>query len=377
MMNLSSLKIARIDVLPLRNNEGISPEMALGVMPERPALLLRVSDCQAVAGWGEVWANFPPRANLHKAHLVEDVIAPALVGGTYGAPAEAVAFLRKKLSVYFLHIGQIRVFEHLLAGLDMALWDLFLRAKGISAAQFFGVQNTRVRVYASSMNPADCEKMILRHSGLGENFFKIKLGFGAERDIAFARKAANLLPSGASFAVDANQSWNLETAVELMEALSEFGTIFVEEPLPANAPLSDWVALAERTSIAIAGGENIYGLDDFKQMVRAGMTVVQPDLAKWGGLSGLLVLHKALPDDVVLWPHFMGSAVGQVAALTGAALVGDQSRCELDVNKNALRTELCGPILAIKDGLVALPNAPGLVVPPLESELKRMRIKHF
>ena len=52
-------------------------------------------------------------------------------------------------------------------------------------------------------------------------------------------------------------------------------------------------------------------------------------------------------------------------ALSIAAVVGENSVCEMDVNKNALRTELCGEILLVSAGSVALTNTPGLVSPPL------------
>ncbi|MEM6467177.1 MAG: enolase C-terminal domain-like protein, partial [Pseudomonadota bacterium] len=65
-----------------------------------------------------------------------------------------------------------------------------------------------------------------------------------------------------------------------------------------------------------------------------------------------------------IWPHCMGTAIGQIAALSISAAVGRTSSCEIDVNENALRTNLCGDIINIRDGQVALPKAPGLVVPP-------------
>lgn len=34
------------------------------------------------------------------------------------------------------------------------------------------------------------------------------------------------------------------------------------------------------------------------------------DVAKWAGVSGALDLAKAAPDDVLIWPHFMGTAAG-------------------------------------------------------------------
>lgn len=116
-----AVTISSIEVYPLRAVGGVSPNMALGGMPTRPALLVRVVADDGCFGWGEVWANFPPRANLHKAHLIEDVVVSHLQGYTFTDPLEVDAHLRAKLATYFLHIGQQQVFEHILAGLDTAL----------------------------------------------------------------------------------------------------------------------------------------------------------------------------------------------------------------------------------------------------------------
>jgi len=170
--------------------------------------------------------------------------------------------------------------------------------------------------------------------------------------------------------VDSNQSWSLEQAKICLESIGDLNPFFAEEPLPANAPKGDWEELASATDVPLAGGENIYGINAFLSMANAGMRVLQPDVAKWGGVSGALDLADAIPDDVPLWPHFMGTAVGQMAALSISAAVGATSFCEVDVNENALRTELCGDVITIHDGVVSLPKAPGLVTPPLAAQLE-------
>jgi len=338
--------------------------MALGIMPTRPALLVRIEDTSGCFGWGEVWANFPPRANIHKAHIIEDVVAEHLKGLSFADPHEVQAALRDKLSVYFLHIGQVQVFEHILAGIDTALWDLALRHAGQSFSEFMGLPLASAQSYATSINAEDLETLIPHHIGLGQSYFKLKIGFEAHGNAKIVERASQICPNGARVMVDSNQSWTLEQAKSSLDAIADFSPYFAEESLPANAPFTDWEALARSTDIPLAGGENIYGIDDFLTMSRAGMRVLQPDVAKWGGVSGALDLAQAVPEDVLIWPHFMGTAIGQMAALSISAAIGDASYCEVDVNQNELRTNLCGDVLNIVDGAVSLPNTPGLVVPP-------------
>jgi len=353
-----------IEAFPVRAMGGVSPKMALGTMPTRPALLVRIEDDSGCFGWGEVWANFPPRANIHKAHIIQDVVSVHLQGVTFSDPREVQELLRAKLSVFFLHVGQKQVFEHILAGLDTALWDLALRHAGQSFADFMELPDPHASSYATSINAEDLDTLIPHHAGLGQKHFKLKVGFAEHGNASIVERASKLCPTGTRVMVDSNQSWTLDQAKNALGAIEAYDPFFAEEPLRADAPLADWEALAQGSQIRLAGGENIYGIDDFLSMNRAGMTVLQPDVAKWGGVSGALDLAKAVPDDVLIWPHFMGTAIGQMAALSISAAIGHKSSCEIDVNENALRTQLCGDMLEISDGRVRLPNTPGLVVPP-------------
>ncbi|MCY3878221.1 MAG: mandelate racemase/muconate lactonizing enzyme family protein [Rhodobacteraceae bacterium] len=359
-----TIQIADVEVFPIRASGGVSPKMALGTMPTRPALLVRINDRSGCFGWGEVWANFPPRANLHKAHIIDDVIAAHLKDFTYTDPREVLDALRAELSIFFLHVGQAQVFEHILAGIDAALWDLTLRHTGISFAAFMKLSEPSALSYATSINAEDLETLIPHHADLGQTYFKLKVGFAEHDSVEIVRRAAMLCPRGSRIMVDSNQSWTLAEAKSSLQAIEGFDPFFAEEALPADAPIAAWEELAKATRIPLAGGENIYSIDHFLTMTRAGMRVLQPDVAKWGGVSGALDLADAVPEDVLIWPHFMGTAIGQLAALSISAAIGQASVCEVDVNENALRTRLCGSVITIQDGKVALPSEPGLVRPP-------------
>ncbi len=368
--------IANIGVYPIRAVGGTSPRMALGAMQTRPALLVRVEDSDGCFGWGEVWANFPPRANIHKAHVIKDVVATHLNGMTFVEPHDVQEALRRKLSVFFLHVGQAQVFEHILAGIDTALWDLALRVQGVSFVEFMELPQVFAQSYATSINSEDLDEFIPLHLELGQTHFKLKIGFAEHDNRRIVERAAELCPQGARIMVDSNQSWTLEQAKGYLQSIEDLSPFFAEEALATDAPRSAWEDLANATNIPLAGGENIYGIDDFLSMTDAGLRVVQPDVAKWGGLTGALDLAYALPTDILLWPHFMGSAIGQMAALSVSAAIGRKSVCEVDVNHNALRTELCGDVISIHDGMVRLPDGPGLVVPPIPTELLRFLEAH-
>ena len=77
------------------------------------------------------------------------------------------------------------------------------------------------------------------------------------------------------------------------------GVFWLEEPLPAQ--LMNYAELAHGLAMPIATGENLYGKEEFKELlVRRGIDIVQVDLARLGGFSecvatGLLAAAFGVP----------------------------------------------------------------------------------
>ena len=97
---------------------------------------------------------------------------------------------------------------------------------------------------------------------------------------------------------------------------------------------------------------------------------MQPDIAKWGGISGCWPVIQAIQAAGKLYcPHYLGAGVGLLASAHLLAAVGgngDNSGMgllEIDSNPNPLRSSLAGPLSQILDGAASLTEAPGLGVP--------------
>src|SRR3546814_2896454 len=79
-----------------------------------------------------------------------------------------------------------------------------------------------------------------------------------------------------------------------------------------DAPAADWARLAEAFPIPLAAGENLRGEAAFDAAIDGGaLSVVQPDVAKWGGVSGCFaVARRALTAGRVYCPHYLGGGIG-------------------------------------------------------------------
>jgi L-alanine-DL-glutamate epimerase-like enolase superfamily enzyme len=108
--------------------------------------------------------------------------------------------------------------------------------------------------------------------------------------------------------VDANQVWELPDAVRHAAALAEAGAdlAWLEEPLHPE-DVEGHASLRARVPIPIAIGESVYTDSQFLAYLRAGAAdVVQPDLCRVGGYTGLLrVAQLAAAHHLPVAPHYM------------------------------------------------------------------------
>lgn len=365
--------LARIEAYVLRWPVKRPVQTSFGTMHDRPALLVRVEDADGAVGWGEVWCNFPGCGAEHRARLLETVVAPLVVGQSYASAEAAFAHMSARTAVLAIQSGEPGPIAQVIAGIDLALWDMLSRRAGAPLWQFLGGASDVIRVYASGINPDRPEDTVLAKHAEGYRAFKLKVGFGEERDLANVRTVRARLPSGSELMLDANQAWDLAGALHMSSRFSEFAPRWLEEPLRADRPLSDWAQLAEKTDIPLAAGENLIGSDAFEAMINSRtLKVVQPDLAKWGGISGCLpVIDRIHEAGLRYCPHFLGAGVGQLASAHILAARGRAGgMLEIDANENPLRAALSPALGAIVEGEAQLGNAAGLGVQPDIAQLR-------
>ena len=264
-----------------------------------------------------------------------------------------------------------------LAGIDMALWDLAARAKEQPLYRHLGAAEAvrHVPVYASGLNPDRPEQLAEKKKAEGHRAFKLKVGFGRQRDLANLAALRRVLGEDAALMIDANQAWDLGTASSMSHAIAPFHPLWLEEPMRADAPVAQWQQLARVSPTPLAAGENMRG-EEFNPAIGAGwVRVLQPDVGKWGGFSGCAgVGRAALAAGLRFCPHWLGGGIGLVASLHLLAAVGGDGLVEVDANPNPLREMMVAPFPALADGRMAIPQGAGLGVVPDLAALRAFEV---
>ena len=360
-----STTIARLDVHAFRAPIAAPVRNAFGAIAARPMVLVRLEASDGAHGWGEVFANFPPGGALHRATLAAQVFAPLVAGAWADDPEALRGMLDRRTQVMAIQCGEPGPFAQVIGAIDQAAWDLSARRAGAPLWKHLGGASPRLRVYASGLGPDDVASTALAKIAAGYRAFKLKVGFGAERDVANLAALRDAVGAQATIMVDANQAWTLDEAKARIAELAPFGLHWVEEPLRADAPLADWRALASSCGVPLAAGENLRGVDAFRDAIDAGvLAFVQPDVGKWGGIGGgAEVARHAASRGATMCPHWLAGGVGLAASMHLTAAVGTASSLvEVDANPNPLREDVFA--LHLADGVATLGDAPGLGVEP-------------
>jgi L-alanine-DL-glutamate epimerase-like enolase superfamily enzyme len=360
------IRPARLEAFVFRCPIETPVQTSFGIMRDRPAVFVRVEDADGAFGWGEVWCNFPACGAEHRARLLETVMAALLIGRSFDGPQDAFDRLSAGTAVLAIQSGEPGPMAQAIAGIDIALWDLCARRAGVPLWRLLGGAHDGIGVYASGLNPDRPQDLAARRRAEGHRAFKLKVGFGGPRDLANLAAMRELLGDNAALMVDANQSWTLEQACEIAPRLEAFGLGWLEEPLRADRPWSQWHALAQACSIPLAAGENLLGDEAFdRALADSPLSVLQPDIAKWGGISACWgLIGRARDAGLRYCPHFLGGGVGLLASGHLLAAAGGDGLLEIDANPNPLRTLLSGSLSTIDEGRAHLGAAPGLGIVP-------------
>lgn len=372
---MPDIRITEVEPVVLRAEIPEPVQTSFGTMEHRWSVLVRVGTDAGIEGWGESWCNFPSWAPFERVHTVRG-LAPLVIGRD---PRNVLLLhdrLRRATGVLERQWGAPGPVSQAIAAIEIALWDVLGKITGQSITRLLGgCEGMQIPVYGSGLGPGDPAPLVERLQAAGVDAFKWKVGFGSEHDARGLTRLRSLIGEDAQIWVDANQAWTLATARDALPMLEDHGVDLLEEPLPAG----DYAGLArlrDVSRIPLAAGENAVSRADFIQLLeRGGVDVVQPDVAKCGGLTDArFACQLATGHGRAFAPHYLGGAVGLIASLHLFASTPGGTMMELDANPNPLREELGGDLVRPVEGRLRAPGGAGLGFSPSPDVIERYRV---
>jgi L-alanine-DL-glutamate epimerase-like enolase superfamily enzyme len=292
-----------------------------------------------------------------------------------GQDALAIARHARVLETISFHAGRYWP-------LEAALWDLLGQACGGPVAALLGGSRTAIPAYASWGEIRDPDQRADdAHALVEEGFRAVKIRIAHDRiedGMAVVEAVREAVGDRLEIMVDLNQWWRMPGDLErglapadalgVIERLRHYGVLWVEEPL-AGEDLPGMHALRERTGVRIAGGEMARTFDELRRALEMdALDVYQPDVVLALGISGVRTLAElALRRNRWFTPHTWTNGIGLLANLHVCAGVGGGPMIEFPYDPPGWTPErrdfmLTEPLTIGSDGMLAVPDAPGLGV---------------
>lgn len=363
---------------PLRDTKpyGMSKSLATG----RQSTIVRLELENGVIGYGECWGP-SVFTRAYEKFLADYIVGTDVLG---------IEHVFTRILARHYHFGRQGPLMAAISGVDIAAKDAAGKLLGISVSQLIGGRRLdEVAIYASggylTETPReDFAPQIERMAQAGYPAVKIKIGLGPDSDEERVGEARRILGPDVNLLVDINSNYTLDLALETLARIATYRVGWIEEPLSPD-DMDGYGRLRARANTPVAAGEALYTVFDFKRLVdHGGADILQPDLTLCGGFwQARKIAELAQVNHLRLSPHVWGGAIGLAAGLhfisslsafPHADNVPSPVLLEYDLGENPLRDQLLRTPLLARDGVVAVPDGPGLGIEIDEEALARYGI---
>nr|WP_314260760.1 mandelate racemase/muconate lactonizing enzyme family protein [uncultured Devosia sp.] len=366
------MKITKVETFQLAFDEA---------KPNNRSAFVRIETEDGQFGMGEA---SPMAGGLASLTIIAHEMAPFLVGKDALDHAVLIDTLYHKC----IKLGPEGATTGALAALDIALWDLKGKLFGQPVYKLLGgAWRTSLTCYASvggnAWRTVDQVVEVVERRVAKEKPAAVKIRWDGDRtkldvdipgDIAKAKAVRKALGDDFVLGFDANNGYSVGGAMRVGRALEDLGYTWFEEPVQ-HYHISAMGEVAQRLDITVSAGEQTYTLQGLKDLINAGVRMVQPDIVKMGGITGIMQCAAiAYAHGVDLVPHQTQPSLGHLANLHVLSTIMHLNKpVELADGWERAGSVFTNPSEP-RDGLFHLPTAPGLGAQFDAEELNRRRI---
>jgi L-alanine-DL-glutamate epimerase-like enolase superfamily enzyme len=256
-----------------------------------------------------------------------------------------------------------------IGAVDMALWDIKAKVAEEPLWRMLGARSRFVPGYASGLEYGLTDEELAdlygRFADRGFKAGKLKGGRDLDRDLPRLEIMRDVLSRNSrrpAVMFDANESWNHAQAARFVAAIEQrMDLTWVEEPL-RRWDAAGMAALRGKVRAAIASGENLTGLEQYRPLLDANAVDIVQVGNVWGITHFLRVATLAHAHDLPVSPV----AYNANPVAHAAAAVPNLLTCEVQ--------DLLFPVgldvdQQIDDGGIVLGDRPGLGIVVDESRM--------
>jgi O-succinylbenzoate synthase len=363
------MNIERIEIYHMRMRLNSPFRTSVGVEHDRDCLILCLHS-EGLKGWGECVAGQFPGYSYETVgtawHVLTEFLVPILLkNDTWDVPA------------FVQSTREIRGHPLARAGLEMALWDLSAKRKGVSLSKFLGGIKSKVPVGVSIGIQPDIATLLEVVNGYVDlGYMRVKLKIEPGNDLESV-SAVRLEHPDLPLQVDANTAYRIDDAATL-KAMDEFDLAMIEQPF-AEDDLLDHSKLQARIRTPICLDESILGLRHIRQAIELdACRVLNVKQARVGGIQEALAIHEfCAGNEIPLWcGGMLETGIGRAANLALASLPGFTLPGDISATDRYYIEDIAEPRFELNpDSTIDVPCEEGLGVTIDKQALARFTLR--
>ena len=342
-------------------------------------ILVKLTTDTGITGWGECYASSVGPAAMEA--VIRDVFARHMDGES---PENIEMMFRRAYSAGFTQRPDLTVMGAF-SGLEIACWDILGKDRGRPVwALLGGRMNARVRAYTylyprpghdmtafwtSPEMAAESAAALVEEGYTAVKFdpagpYTLRGGHqpamsDISQSVAFCRAIREAVGDRADLLFGTHGQFTTDGAIRLGQALEPFAPLWFEEPIPPDNPL-EFREVARAVRIPVATGERLTTKAEFATLLRTGgARILQPALGRAGGLwEAKKIAAMAEAFNAQMAPHLYAGPVEWAANIHLAVSIPNLLVAE--TIETDFHRDLIGGAIAVEDGFVPAPEAPGL-----------------
>ncbi len=348
-MRITSIDLFQADI-PLKD------PFKIAVMEVRAAanVFVRINTDDGIVGWGEAAPFWKLCGETQAIDLAAAADLARLIKGK--DPLE-IDDRMNEIDGFLKNNSQIR------AAFDIALYDILAKAAQMPLYRLLGGSGRPMQT-CLTIPIGDAQSMAKKASNAREQGFsiiKIKLGTTAKEDIARVRAIRQAIGADAVIRVDANQGWDVPTALAVLNAIHELEIEYCEQPV-AHWNLASLKSIHDRSPVPIVADEAVFDHHDaFKVLSADAVDYVNLKLSKSGGIRAGQKVASVVDaaGKFCMIGCMMESRLGLTAAAHLAASMNHFRFFDLDSAHLLAADPIVGGMRYEKDRVI-LDESPGL-----------------
>ena len=331
-------------------------KISLGILTHAENVVVKITTDEGFTGFGECSPFLTINGeSMDTCFIVAQYIARVLKGKN-ALDISACILAMEKL---------IYANNSIKSAFDMALYDIAAQHAGVPLYEFLGGTKSKELVTDYTVSIDEPEKMAADAAKIQANGFqviKVKLGQRVDLDLERMKQIRAAVGMDIPIRIDANQGWDPQSAISLLNKLHPYNIQHCEEPIP-RWNYMELASIRKASPIPIMADESCCDQHDARRLANLGAcNLFNVKLGKSGGIFNAMQIVEVSEEHHINIQvgGFLESRLAFTAAAHFALSSDKIVYCDFDTPLMFVGDPVSGGIQYDSRGVISVPEGPGL-----------------